>query len=320
MCAHISCGKHTQRAELKSSPWITHVASQVLGYCDALNSLSGILEPWLSTRDWYSYIAVMPRSHGWETACVRHYKKNKDSLLPHSFCLIHHLLRLFLPACFVAIAQMFSTLQQYAEHMIEICPGIQPPWEVHSYSLDTVDVAFWGLQFFLCSFPENSLHHDWLQSFFCTCLGLKGGVKYCESCKHWGISLPVSNRKRDVPAICSSWIKQHCQEPQCDPTAHYSAGSQKPMASFLPTTVVISSEPHGFILTAVAWDFHEFCGSKIGVIWLRKSCQVWVSPFLSISELSSISFSFALLISEILHGWYKAISYLVSTEASWSLL
>lgn len=124
---------------------------------------------------------------------------------------------------------------------------------------------FWGPKFFLCSFPENSLHLSWLQSFFCTCLGLKGCVKYRKSslfykhhsvCKPWGISLPVSNRKHGMPLpFAHDWTNSTAKSPSVTRLPTTAVDLKTPWLRSCSQQWRISSEHRGFILTAVGPRF-----------------------------------------------------------------
>lgn len=61
--------------------------------------------------------------------------QKEQRFFPPTFFLFAPPLVQALPASLVCgNSTEFSTLQQYVEHMMEIHPGIQPPWEVRSYS------------------------------------------------------------------------------------------------------------------------------------------------------------------------------------------
>lgn len=127
------------------------------------------MELWLSTLGLIFLHSYNVQEPWLGNTCVRCYKKNKHSLLPHSSCLITTCLGSFCQAglwqqhrCFPPCSNMLNIWKSILEYSL---PG-KP----------TLTLS----KFFFCSFPENSLHRGWLQSFFCTCLGLKGSVTYQE--------------------------------------------------------------------------------------------------------------------------------------------
>lgn len=167
---------------------------------------------------------------------------------------------------------------------------------------------FWGPKFFLCSFPENSLHLSWLQSFFCTCLGLKGCVKYRKSCFTSTIlcvspeeSLSLSQTE-NTGCLCHLLMTEQTALPRAPvwPDCLQQQWISKPHG-FVPAHNSGGSPQNTVASFSQLWarDFHEFCDSKSGVIWLRKSCQCWFSPFLGIyfwtpflASLFALPFSF----------------------------
>lgn len=156
--AHISCGKHTLRTGLESSLWITHVASQaVVGYCDTLNSLLGVLELWLSTLGLlllHNYNAQEP----WLGNCVCEVLQKEQRFPPPTFFLFDPPLVQALPARLVCgnstdVFHLAAICWTYDGNLSWNTASLESPLVL---SIDTVDVDFEDPSF--SSVPSLKIH------------------------------------------------------------------------------------------------------------------------------------------------------------------